>query len=180
MSRSLVQRAIRLWNGIRGILNPVGYSRSLGMRVGKNCRILANPIKCFGSEPYLVTLGDYVTITSGVRFITHDGGVWIFRDKYPDAEVFGRITVGNNVFIGMNAIILPGVTIGDHCIIGAGAVVTQNIPSNYVAAGVPARCIKTTEEYWKDIHHKATYFRSLPPKEKRACIEKKFTENKNL
>lgn len=58
-----------------------------------------------------------------------------------NADFFGRIQIGNNVFIGMRALILKGVTIGDNVVIGAGSVVTKKIPSNSVYAGIPARRI---------------------------------------
>ena len=69
------------------------------------------------------------------------------RESFEQADYFGPISIGNNVFIGNNVIILPGVTVGDNVVIGAGAVVTKNIPSNSVCAGVPARVIKTIDEY---------------------------------
>ena len=100
--------------------------------------------------------------------------MWIFRDKYPDIDVFGSITIGSNVFIGMGSVILPGVTIGDNCVIGAGAVVTRDIPSGSVAAGVPAKVIKTTEQYYDSIKDSATHIRSLPIKQKRKILEKRF------
>jgi maltose O-acetyltransferase len=55
------------------------------------------------------------------------------------------VTIGDDVWIGGNAVILPGVTIGSNCVIGAGAVVTKDVPSNSVVAGVPAKVIKTIE-----------------------------------
>ena len=133
----------------------VNLARKSGVRfTGKpgeeKCFILSDPSIMFGSEPYLITIGKNVEITAGVRFITHDGGIWSLRnvdEKYKDLDAFGPINVGNNVFIGNNAIILPGVTIGDNVVIGAGAIVTRDIPSNSVAAGVPAKVIKTLEEY---------------------------------
>ena len=63
----------------------------------------------------MIEIGDNVRITSGVRFVTHDGGVWVLRHKYSelsDIDLFGKIRIGNNVHIGFNAIIMPGVTIG--------------------------------------------------------------------
>jgi maltose O-acetyltransferase len=55
------------------------------------------------------------------------------------------VTIGNDVWIGGNVTILPGVTIGDNCTIGAGSVVTHDIPANSIAAGNPAKLIKMTE-----------------------------------
>lgn len=64
------------------------------------------------------------------------------------------ITVGNNVWIGGNVVVLAGVTIGDHTVIGAGSVINKDIPSGVIAAGNPCKVIRTiTDEdkkkYWK-------------------------------
>ncbi len=101
----------------------------------------------FGSEPFLIRLGSDITIADGVRFLTHDGGARIFRDELPGLHVYAPIVVGSHVFIGVDAIIMPGVTIGSHVVVGAGSVVTKDIPDGQVWAGVPARFIKTTDEY---------------------------------
>ena len=112
-----------------------------GFRVGDRCRLIDVSLKTFGSEPYLVRLGDHVTLTSGVRFLTHDGGVWVLRDRYPDLDVIGEIVVEDNVFIGVNALILPNVRIGRDSVVAAGSVVTRSVPPGSVVAGVPARVI---------------------------------------
>lgn len=103
----------------------------------------------FGSEPYLITLGDHCRISMDVMFVTHDGGTWAFRDipKYEKVIKYGRIKVGAHTFVGARSIIMPGVTIGERCVIGAGSVVTNDIPDGSVAVGVPAKAIMTTEEY---------------------------------
>ena len=130
----------------------IKYYRKQGMVIGDRCEINKNFDVI--TEPYLVTLGNDVRITSGVKMITHDGGVIVARrsgscqelcENIKEADIFGRITVGNNVHIGVNAIIMPNVVIGDNVIIGAGAIVTKDIPSNSVAVGVPARVVKTIE-----------------------------------
>ena len=90
----------------------------------------------------MIEIGDNVRITSGVRFVTHDGGVWV-----SDIDLFGKIRIGNNVHIGFNAIIMPGVTIGDNCIIGCGTIVTHDIPANSIVVGVPGRVIESIGEY---------------------------------
>jgi carbonic anhydrase/acetyltransferase-like protein (isoleucine patch superfamily) len=69
------------------------------------------------------------------------------RDQHPDLHIYAPITVGDHVFIGMGAMVLPGVTIGSRCVIGAGSVVTRDIPDGTVAAGVPCRPIRSIEEY---------------------------------
>lgn len=120
------------------------YLRKKGYLVGKNNRIY---IRELGTEPYLVKIGNHCTITSGVRFLTHDGGAWIFREEMPDLNIFGKIEIKDNCFIGVNSILLPNVTIGPDSIVGAGSVVTKNVPPNTVVAGVPAKIICSTKEY---------------------------------
>ena len=154
--------------------DPNRYARSIGVQMGRDCRLLGLEFTTFGSEPYLVKLGDHVTITSGVRFITHDGGVWVFRKEHPNIDVIAPIVVGNNVFIGINSILMPGVTIGDDCVIGAGSVVTRDVASGAVVAGVPARPIQTIAEYWQKVEGRAVHIRSLPEVQKRALLVTNF------
>ena len=154
--------------------DPRGYLAAMGVRVGEGCRIYGVPEEVFGSEPYLVRLGDHVSITSGVKFVSHDGGVWVFRDRFPDLDVFGPITVGSNVFIGINAIIMPGVTIGDNVVIGSGSVVTRDIAANSVAAGVPARVLRSLDDYQAKALAKGLHLRSLAPGRLRSELDRHF------
>ena len=134
------------------------YSKFLKVNIGENSVITGNVI--FGSEPYLINIGNNVRITHGVMFHTHDGGVGILRSKYPGINVIKGITVGNNVFIGSNATIMPGVTIGNNVIIGASSVVTRDIPDNVVYAGIPAKFIKTIADYEEKVLEDAIYLKS--------------------
>ena len=114
-----------------------------GMKVGKNCSIMSWKIV---SEAYLIEIGDHVQITDGVHLFTHGGG-WVLRKDYPDYDSFGKVVIGNNVYIGNNAVIMPGITVGNNVVIGACSVVTKNIPDNVVVAGNPAKIINTTDNY---------------------------------
>jgi len=145
-----------------------------GGKIGENCKIYSDVF--FGSEPYLISIGNRCRISYGVKFATHDGGVWCLRKKesLKNADVFGKITIGNNVNIGWNVIILPGVTIGDNCVIGAGAVVSKSIPSNSVAAGCPAKVIESLDEYEQKVRKKCIMTKNLNPSEKRIVLTKKF------
>ncbi|MEN6439701.1 MAG: acyltransferase [Syntrophobacter sp.] len=122
--------------------------RRQGLQIADDCRLLADP-SCFGSEPYLISIGRHVTITCGVRFVTHDGGTWVFRSRpeFRDVIKYGRIIIRDNCFLGIGAIIMPGVSIGPDSVVSAGAVVLKDIPPGEVWGGVPARFIRTVEEY---------------------------------
>ena len=124
--------------------DPISKARKLGVKIGDNCRLLDNVR--FHSEPYLITIGNHVSITDS-EFITHDGAVWIFREEMPEIDSFGRINVGDNIFIGSKCLILPGVSIGNNTIVGAGSVVTKDLEGGFVYAGVPAKRICTIDEY---------------------------------
>ena len=123
------------------------YNKHLGVNFGNRVRILSFPR--FGSEPYLISIGNNVTITRGVCFVNHDGGVALFRNEFPRLNVYGKIKIGNNVFIGINSVIMPNVTVGNNVVIGAGSIVNRDVPDNVVVAGVPAKIIKSIEDYKK-------------------------------
>ena len=141
-----------------------------GLTIGKDCYIRSRVN--FGSEPYLIRIGNHVRITEGVRFVTHDGGVWVFRNEkeFENIDKFGPIVVGDNVHIGVNSIILPNVHIGNNVIIGAGSVVTKDIPSNSIVAGVPARIIESLEEYKGKALRNGVNTHSLSNKDKKKIL----------
>ena len=118
----------------------INYLRKRGMKIGSDCQI--NTL--LFSEPFLVEIGNHVAIAGGTEFITHDGAIWCFRDEIKDGDIFGKIKVGNNVFIGNNCVLLPNTTIGDNCIIGIGSIVRGQFPENSVIIGNPAKVIYQT------------------------------------
>jgi len=120
------------------------YLRKQGAQVGNNCMIVPARL---GTEPYLVKIGNHVAIAQGVKFITHDGGPWIFRSELPDIQVFGPIIIEDNCVIGENALIFPNVRIGKNSIVGAGSVVISDVPPDTIAIGVPARPLGSTVKY---------------------------------
>lgn len=151
--------------------------KNMGVNIGKGCEIYSKV--SFGSEPYLITIGDNVRITDGCKFITHDGGVWVLRNLklLENADLFGKIIIGNNVHIGMNSIIMPNVRIGNNCIIGCGSIVTKDIPNDSVAVGIPARVIETIDEYYSKNKDRCDFTKNLNPIEKKEYILNKYKVN---
>lgn len=146
-------------------MNPLKYAKKVGVN------FVEGELHIYGSvgwstEPWIITIGKNVHITDGVRFITHDGGTLLFRKDVPDLEITKPIVVGDDVYFGNNAIILPGVTIGNRVVVGAGAVVTKDIPDNCVVGGVPARIIKSTDEYFEKLQKESLHVGHLVGKEK--------------
>jgi hypothetical protein len=132
---------------LRYWIDPVAFHRRRGVRIGERVDLVGGGPHTFGSEPYLVTIGDDVTISHNVDFITHDGGLRVVRDRWPGAYMYAPISVGPRVFIGAHAVLMPGVTVGDGAVIGAMSVVTKDVPAGMVVAGVPARPVRSVEEY---------------------------------
>ena len=127
------------------IASPIQYAKHIGVKVGDNTLIAT---RNWPTEPYLITIGDNVQVTTGVSMYTH-GGVQSIREKYPDFDIFGKITIEDWVYIGACSQILPGVTIGRGSLVAAGSVVTKSVASNTVVGGNPAKFICTIEEYYE-------------------------------
>ncbi|MGI2799436.1 acyltransferase [Photobacterium damselae] len=130
------------------ILSPEKYAKYIGVNLGERCR-LNNKIS-FGSEPYLITIGDDFYCSSNISFITHDGSVNVFRNIYPEyknAGIFSPISLGKNVFLGYGVTVLAGSIIGNNTIVGANSTVKGILESNSVYAGTPARYICSIDEY---------------------------------
>lgn len=114
----------------------------MGMVVGKNFNRMHGVI-LDDSHCWLITIGNDVTMAPRVHVLAHDASTC----HHLGYARIGRVNIGNNVFIGADTVILPGVSIGDNSVIGANATVTHDIPANVVAAGNPAKIICTIEDY---------------------------------
>jgi len=163
----------RWWQGRRGLAATdeaiVRRLRARGVRIGEECRIYSTE---FSTEPYLVTLGDRVSVAGGVKFLTHDGAARMRKSRRPGIQLLGRISVGANTFIGESAILLPGTTIGRDCVIGAGAVVRGTIPDNSLVAGNPAEIIGRASLFLDRLERSPDALDTfgLPAAERRAAI----------
>ena len=101
----------------------------------------------WSTESYLISIGNHCQITEGVKLFTHGGGGAV-RSFSPSFECFGKVTIGDYVYLGNRVMVMPGVTIGDHVLVAAGSVVTKSVPSNVVVGGNPAKFICSIEDYY--------------------------------
>ncbi|BCJ57436.1 acyltransferase [Micromonospora endophytica] len=167
--RTMVQR---VRDHLAATRDPEAFARSLGVNLTGRVRFYGISRAMFGSEPWLITIGDNVYITAEVQFVTHDGGTLILRKEHPDLDWTAPIVIGDDVYIGMRSMILAGVTIGNRCVIGAGSIVTRDIPDNTVAAGVPARPLRTTDEYLARLQAKSLGIGDLPVPAKHEAMKR--------
>lgn len=107
----------------------IGILKKWGLTVGKNFNV-QNYSSIDISHCWLISIGDNVTLAPYSQILAHDASTYNFI-KYTKVS---DVKIGNNVFVGAGAIILPNVKIGNNVIIGAGSVVTNDIPSNSVCA----------------------------------------------
>lgn len=127
------------------------YLKLCGIKVGNGTVIFNAGSVCIdSSRPVLMEIGEYCKITKGVVILGHDYSRSVLRRVYGDIVGEARKTIiGNNVFIGMNSIVLMGSEISDNSIVGAGSVCHGFYPSNSIIAGNPAKVIMSLDEYYK-------------------------------
>ena len=130
-------------NKIRGVTD-ISTCIKHGLTVGE--KVFIN-YGCYIDSDFcwLITIGNNVTLAPRVHILAHDAST---KRKLGYTKI-GKVTIGDNAFIGADTIILPGVTIGNKVVIGAGSVVTKDIPTNSVAVGNPAKVICSYDEYMK-------------------------------
>jgi maltose O-acetyltransferase len=120
------------------------YLKRQGVSIGSNSSVLY-PSYIDGRLPYLVEIGNHVTISLFVTILTHDATTAYAGDLIK----VGRVVIRDRSFIGANSTILCNVTIGPNSIVGAGSVVTKDIPPDTVYAGNPAKFVCSTDEFVK-------------------------------
>ena len=130
---------------------PALLNKWRGVKISDYRRVYVAPNVLIDSiYPEAVTIEDEVYLTRGTKVIAH------FNPTNPIAEIIGvnsdvqPVKIGFGTFVGVNAIILPGVTLGKCCIVGAGAVVTKSAPDYSILGGNPARVIGDVRELRKN------------------------------
>lgn len=125
----------------REVINT--YFRKAGMEIGGGCNICCNIMT---AEPYLISIGNNVTISGNVTFVTHDNSISKISSEY--ANLFGYISIGDNCFIGQNSTVMYGCTLGDNIIVASGSVVCNSFTEkNIIIGGNPAKKIGTWDDF---------------------------------
>lgn len=149
MIRRIISLFTELYNRSSEV-KYINYLRKKGVKIGQNTSILSpNHSLIDTGRASWIEIGDNCILTHGVSLIAHDYSWSILRKSHNIMAPTGGgiIKIGNNVFIGVNSIVLRNVTIGDNCIIGVGSVVCSSIPANSVAAGNPCKVIMSLDEF---------------------------------
>ncbi len=152
-------------------INPYTFNKLLiaqGVDVGEHTMFFGmNSIIVDIQRPWMLKIGDYCKITQGCMILCHDYSRSVLRRKYRDIIGEAKHTViGDNVFLGVNSIVLMGSNIGNNVIVGAGSVVSGRIPDNVVVAGNPAKVVRTLDEHYrirlsKTLGEAKEYFKSF-------------------
>lgn len=161
----------------------IKYLRKKGITIGNNC-VFRSPISTTidKTRPTLISIGNNVDMNRNFTIMSHDYTNSVFIRKHNDfINSSGKVTIGNNIYFGLNCTVLKGVTIGDNCIIGAHSLVTKDIPANSVAAGVPAKVICSIDDYYSKrkkeaIEEAFEYARSIQEVQKRRPVPSDFQE----
>ena len=164
----------------------VNYLRSNGMAIGNNT-VIYSPNNCVidQTRPWMIEIGDNVSITTGVTILTHGYDWSVFKGMYGDVlGSAGHVKIGDNVFIGMNSTILKGVTIGNNVVIGANSLINKDVPDNSVVVGNPQRVVCDIDSYlekWRaaqvaeaaDLY--SCWKRNSPDGKRGGCLRRRFS-----
>lgn len=128
-----------------------------GAVIGKNC-LICTPI--IGADSWLINIGDNTVVSTEVEFVLHDYS--ISRVIPGKSNLYGKITIGNNCFIGARSVIMYGVELADNTIVAAGSVVTNSfLEGNIIIGGNPAKIIGTWDQLKNKHEGHATFARTI-------------------
>lgn len=141
--RSFTHRLMDAW--VRMRFTPLERYRRRGLKAPAHLPVFNATI----TGPHLTEIGENVWLTVGTLLLNHDGAIAMLNriDKTDLVNIVGRIVIEDDVFVGVRAVIMPGVRIGKGSVVAAGALVTKDVPPGSVVGGVPARVICTVDEY---------------------------------
>lgn len=140
--------------------------KKMGLQVGSNFNRL-NGVILDPSHCWLIEIGDNVTMAPRVHILCHDAST----KQFIGYTKIGRVTIGDNVFIGADSVILPDVNVGNNVVIGANSTVTHDIPDNCVVAGSPAKMLCSLDEYLQ---------KEKKRMENSVCYGEEYTLRKNV
>ena len=140
------------------IQQPVTIMRGRTVHIGDYCYFNSNT---FFVDDYDIYIGDWVLFGPNVTIATTGHPV------HPELRSTGAmysfpVRIGNNVWVGSNTVIMPGVTIGDNAVIGAGSVVTRDVPANVIAFGNPCRVRREITDRDKEFYYRDRRVDELP------------------
>lgn len=139
------------------------YLKELGVPTSHNSQL-------DGLTPSLITIGKNFVSAPGSKIISHDSSL-IPKEGI---LIYGTVILGDNVFVGANATILPNTEIGDNCIIGAGSVVKGRFESGSIIAGNPAKAISSRKEYLEKVKERGNFI-NIPAEYIDKIISKKLS-----
>ena len=138
------------------------------MLIGENTHIFSYIVS---SEPYLIHIGNNSTIATNVSLLTHDASVGAILGRTVHSDLCGKISIGNNCFIGDKAIIMYGVSIADNVIVAAGSVVVKSIlEPGVIVAGVPAKVIGSVKNFERKYDNNFLNLHGLSEEERKKTI----------
>ena len=135
----------------------VNFYRNRGTQIGNKC-LICTPI--MGVDSWLIHIGDNTVISTDVEFVLHDYS--ISRVIPGKSNLYGKIVIGNNCFVGARSVLMYGIELADNIIVAAGSVVVNSFSkSNIVIGGNPARIIGSWDSLREKYNNKATYAHSI-------------------
>lgn len=149
----VIQRIINYFRRRKYLSNSDKFCKYLidsGVRIGRGTCFRPRTTEIDLTRPSLISIGSDCYFNDYFCVLTHDWVTQVFinsgKEFLPSS---GRVSIGNNVSTGRNVTILKGVSIGDNVFIGANSVVTRDIPSNSIAAGIPCKVLMSLDEYYQ-------------------------------